>query len=1071
MSKSYSTVNSDSNTNTDITSNNSNNSNNSISKKDIQSYETPIISTDLERNIYEKISNIVPIQSFNSDCVRKKSNWSNTIKNALFDEIDYDPSIILENMHYMSPKLEKLLDVIKQLDDYDVKKDGHTYKHFIFTDLKSGSHGAKLIASALISKGMTCGYFANPKTQNKKTDKKFSKIELLDNDTLIKSKGNNFYLLLSGTIFDQSLSIAMKKTVLKNFNSRPDNVYGDYSRIIIMDSGFKEGIDLFDIKYIHIFEPQSSLADQKQVIGRGTRTCGQKGLLFHPTSGWPLYVFNYDIKFNDNLPISFSNKNTGIDLYLYSLGINLRLINFTSELEEISMIGSVDYELNKNIHDFKIEDNAKNEYNFIKGGSENIIENSNKFLAIKDINYDSIKEFVKKNLNDYSWQNVKMENMCGYNGPENQVGGSTIMNYTPTQAFVKNYFTPENPIKGMLLYHSVGTGKTCSAIAASSSTFERQGYTILWVTRTTLKNDIWKNMFDQVCSDTIKEKINLGIEIPDVNSKRMRMLNKSWSIRPMSYKQFSNMILGQNSFYKALIKKNGKEDPLYKTLIIIDEAHKLYGGADLSSIEKPDMDAFTKAIYNSHIVSGENSAKVLLMTATPITNDPMELIKLINLCKRIDDKIPDNFEVFSEKYLNETGRFTDVGKKLFLDHIAGYISFLNREKDARQFSQPYIRNIQVPILDKNTYNFVQNFSKRTINDEYKYKLNKLNQEISNNLKEINSDINDLDKNRFKHMTDLCVNYEGNSKTCNKIVNSHIKELINEAKEYINNVRAEIKEIKIKINDLKISKKLITDNIKNYNEDMYNKFKSSTFYGLINECRKDIRTVKELEEQMINDPVIIDLNKQRDVIDSNIIELENVEKIRIDGIKKYIRRLNKFLKTYDLNDNEEMLITKMIEESKNKIKNEKEEFNSMIKIEKNKALSKKSKLRKMKKKYTRKLIKSFKNQNKILINEDKNLKKTERNMLKELRKTENINEEFKNKVIKDLVEKHINAINNDIQQSIISDQDKHAEKAKLKADKEDAKAKLKADKEDAKLYRKTLKNNKNSKLSNKTIKNK
>lgn len=74
MSKSYSTVNSDSNTNTDITSNNS------ISNKDIQSYETPIINTDLERNIYEKISNIVPIQTFNSDCVRKKSNWSNTIK-------------------------------------------------------------------------------------------------------------------------------------------------------------------------------------------------------------------------------------------------------------------------------------------------------------------------------------------------------------------------------------------------------------------------------------------------------------------------------------------------------------------------------------------------------------------------------------------------------------------------------------------------------------------------------------------------------------------------------------------------------------------------------------------------------------------------------------------------------------------------------------------------------------------------------------------------------------------------------------------------------------------------------
>jgi len=35
-----------------------------------------------------------------------------------------------------------------------------------------------------------------------------------------------------------------------------------------MDSGFKEGIDLFDIKYVHIFEHSVNSADQKQVIGR-----------------------------------------------------------------------------------------------------------------------------------------------------------------------------------------------------------------------------------------------------------------------------------------------------------------------------------------------------------------------------------------------------------------------------------------------------------------------------------------------------------------------------------------------------------------------------------------------------------------------------------------------------------------------------------------------------------------------------------------------------------------------------------------------------------------------------------
>jgi hypothetical protein len=84
----------------------------------------------------------------------------------------------------------------------------------------------------------------------------------------------------------------------------------------------------------------------------------------------------------------------------------------------------------------------------------------------------------------------------------------------------------------MLLYHSVGTGKTCSAIAAATANFEPFDYTILWVTRTTLKNDIWKNMFDQVCHKSIQERITNGEVITDVHKERMRLLSKAWRIAP-----------------------------------------------------------------------------------------------------------------------------------------------------------------------------------------------------------------------------------------------------------------------------------------------------------------------------------------------------------------------------------------------------------------------------------------------------------------------------------------------------------------------------------------------------------
>ena len=95
-----------------------------------------------------------------------------------------------------------------------------------------------------------------------------------------------------------------------------------------------------------------------------------------------------------------------------------------------------------------------------------------------------------------------------------------------------------------------------------------------------------------------------------------------------------------------MVKINGNQDPLQKTLLIIDEAHKLYGGGDLSSIETPDMNALHAALMNSYTVSGNNSVKLLLMTATPIQTDPMELIKLINLFKLPTQQMPDNFDIF-----------------------------------------------------------------------------------------------------------------------------------------------------------------------------------------------------------------------------------------------------------------------------------------------------------------------------------------------------------------------------------------------------------------------------------------
>jgi hypothetical protein len=164
----------------------------------------------------------------------------------------------------------------------------------------------------------------------------------------------------------------------------------------------------------------------------------------------------------------------------------------------------------------------------------------------------------------------------------------------------------------------------------------------------------------------------------------------------MSYKQFSNLLAGKNAIYDILLERNGSRDILHKTLIIIDEAHKLYGG-DLKASERPNMEIMENLISNSYKVSGAESCKLMIMTATPFTNSPLELFALTNLFMTNEsEKITTNKEEFKKQYMTSQNILSETGLKVLANKLSGYISYLNREKDPTQFAQPIM--INVPIL-------------------------------------------------------------------------------------------------------------------------------------------------------------------------------------------------------------------------------------------------------------------------------------------------------------------------------------------------------------------------------------
>ena len=843
-------------------------------------------------------------------CIRNTATWANVKPEHKFDSSKFKKEVVAENLHFLSPKIDAMIKKIGELDETDMANDNKMYKHIIYSDI-SGVYGAKMVASSLIANGFSLVY-----------SNKFA----LRQDIVNKNK--TFGILTKSTVYQKPLTVGLKKKMMTLMNDRTANIYGENMRIIILDSGYKEGLDVFDVKYMHILEPLITKAEYTQVFGRGTRYCGQSGLPFIPNVGWPLNIYRYNMNYDSHTTVH--------DLYLKHSNKNISAFNFIVDIEAIIIASAVDTPLTENLHllreknnrfydtmmvkinnkgdkpkrkdlievvnnirgkiytndniidckkkcqgpleEFpsanglliiaaiyiieKIEigdklrvnnkklyignvNNKVNNYvkdsefikylneknpkfalcnmidksqnfcdainklwmnpiNFLKLFGDKIIENLNyykKVNMINDKNYaDSMKfiydyknklihkkskfemtppitklsnlelyRYVEKHFAPYKWDNIEFVNKCvsQENDNDNDKDNKdkySIVSFSNTQNFVQKFLTPQSPYKGMFLFHSVGSGKTCTAISTATNTFDREGYKILWVTRHTLKEDIWKNMFEKICNVIIQERLKNGEILPSTKAKRMEFLGKNW-LPPISYKQFTNLIKGKNKYYKLMVALNGKEDPFRKTLIIIDEIHKIYSSS-LSALEKPNPEVLQDMIQNSYKVSGKNSLKLLIMTATPITDDHMSSIKILNLLLENNERLPEDFDIFKERFCNENGLFTENGSYEFMNRITGLVSYIDRTNDRSQFAYPVIKDILIDV-DRPAYN--------------NNGLNEINKKLQELEDQLNNEDDKLNKDEIKELKKNINNIKKEKKNANKL-NDEPKDII----DFINN---------------------------------------------------------------------------------------------------------------------------------------------------------------------------------------------------------------------------------------------------------------------------------------------
>ena len=267
-------------------------------------------------------------------CAQRITNFSSIGITDRFDKSKFNPETFLSTLQANSPKFFELLKNIQSLDRKDYNTHGKLFKHYIYSSASNG-YGSKVIASAFVSSGYIL--------VNKKLKSKI----VVDQDIVYSKSDSKFALLSSTALWNTQTTPTTTKQTLKIFNDRPSNIHGEKIRFIILDSGFKEGVDLYDVKYCHIFEDQLNDSDLIQAQGRALRFRGQCGLEFN--RGWILEVFNYKSVF---FPVS--NKSVSLIKYLQDQDLKLKFrLNLIKQLDILIKDSSIDNNLFKNINKYQ----------------------------------------------------------------------------------------------------------------------------------------------------------------------------------------------------------------------------------------------------------------------------------------------------------------------------------------------------------------------------------------------------------------------------------------------------------------------------------------------------------------------------------------------------------------------------------------------------------------------------------------------------------------------------------------------------------------------------------------------
>jgi hypothetical protein len=299
--------------------------------------------------------------------------------------------------------------------------------------------------------------------------------------------------------------------------------------------------------------------------------------------------------------------------------------------------------------------------------------------------------------------------------------GAVTRAFNESQEFLRRWFSPalkQFGVHGVLVNTSTGSGKTCAAVAAATTSFVRAtrdgpGFDVVWwISRSgsggAVRNTRNKELLQKTCSVITRAWIEQGHKLPPNMlddrynpTEEGRAFLKSegkyghasgwgWMPDTASFKQFYHYIAGDqlwsekvHSVAKQWGKKFPNNDRLYRTLIIMDEAHNavLNRSDSQYDISIEEFYKIQSAIHNSQRLSGINGCMTMLLTATPAKGGALNGFRLLN-CLRAQNDFPNTPEQMTALTAqNADGLLSERQLRKFAELAKGMIVYTDAAYD------------------------------------------------------------------------------------------------------------------------------------------------------------------------------------------------------------------------------------------------------------------------------------------------------------------------------------------------------------------------------------------------------